>query len=156
MQTELTVIIPTADNDGRTLQPVIDEWEAFLLDRLGGYTRENVTGAWKDDSGKVYHDASYRYTLTGKRIQEVSAALPEWCLRLRQEALYATRRNVGSGPASSTGASAWSARTETSSNCPSARCPPAATPATASPGRSRWRCVWPASRCCDRGMRIRC
>jgi hypothetical protein len=62
----------------------------------------------------------------------------------------------GFGPASSTGASAWSARTGTSSSWLSAACPPAGTPATVNPGRSRSRCGWPASRCSGRAVRTRC
>lgn len=92
MATELTVIVPTADNDGHTLQPEIDEWEAFLLDTLSGYTREPVTGAWKD-GGTVYYDSSYRYTLTGP-VSAVQARLGEWCATFRQQALYASTRTV--------------------------------------------------------------
>jgi hypothetical protein len=92
MQQELTVIVPTADNEGKTLQPVIDRFESFLLDTVGGWTRDTVTGAWKDN-GKIYHDESYRYTLTGN-IDAVQAALPKWCKKLRQEALYASTREV--------------------------------------------------------------
>lgn len=90
---ELTVIVPTSDNAGRTLQPVIDDWEVFILDTAGGYTREAVCGAWKDASGKVYRDQSYRYTIAGK-VGTIKRSIPGWCARLGQECIYTSVRRV--------------------------------------------------------------
>lgn len=91
--TELTVIVPTADNEGRTLQPVIQDWEAFLLSTVGGYTRDVVNGAWLDN-GTVYRDESYRYVVTGEKVPEVQASLGHWAVALRQKELYTSTRRV--------------------------------------------------------------
>lgn len=92
--TELTVIVPTADNAGKTLQPEIDRFEAFLLDACGGFSRDVISGAWKDDSGKVYRDSSYRYSLTSDRVDLVQSTLPDWCETFRQLCLYSSTRQV--------------------------------------------------------------
>ena len=92
--TELTVIVPTADNDGKTLQPVIDRFEGFLLDTVGGFSRDAISGAWKDETGKIYRDTSYRYTVSGDRVDAVQSSLPTWCEELRQLCLYASTREV--------------------------------------------------------------
>jgi hypothetical protein len=90
---ELTVIVPTTDNSGKTLQPVIELWESFILDTAGGFTREAVSGAWKDASGKVYRDSSYRYTIVGK-VGTIRRTIPAWCAQLGQEAMYTSVRRI--------------------------------------------------------------
>ena len=95
MATELTVIVPTADNDGRTLQPEIDAWETFLLDTVGGYSVLPQQGAWRDpETGKVYRDPGYRYIVTGEHVNAVQARLGEWAARFRQLSLWSDTRRV--------------------------------------------------------------
>jgi hypothetical protein len=94
VQTELTVIVPLVDNDGHTLQPIISQFEAFLVDNAGGWTRDTVQGAWKAGNGRIYHDSSYRYVIVGDGVKAVQDSLPRWASDLRQEALYASTRKV--------------------------------------------------------------
>lgn len=90
---ERTVILPQRDNEGKSLASQRAAIELELCAIAGGWTRERVSGAWLD-KGKLYRDANYRYTLAVDEGQDaaIMARVPAWCARLRQLALYTSRR----------------------------------------------------------------
>lgn len=93
---ERVVIIPDADNNGRSLASAQRDIEHQLLKLVGGFTVDTVRGAWRDERGKVYRDTSKRYTLAVDAAQDalIRAHLHEWCEWTRQECLFTSRRAV--------------------------------------------------------------
>lgn len=57
------LILPLRDNAGVQLKEAHAALRTALLDAFGGYTQTLVTGAWKDDAGKVYQDDSLKYEI---------------------------------------------------------------------------------------------
>lgn len=94
MAIERTVIIPDVDNDGRSLASEQAAFEDRLLDIAGGFTSEQVRGAWRDSDGTVYRDHSIRYTVCLDEQQDARllACLPDVCASCRQEALFTASR----------------------------------------------------------------
>ena len=138
----------------------LDAWDAQLARagapllagrlRLVAALRPHLTAAYEAVSGGPAGEASgmnYRSSALENRMGSMT------CKHWRRRS---SRRCPGSGPASSTAASVWWARTGTSSSFRLAPCRPAGTPATANPGRSRSRCGWPASPCSGTARRTRC
>lgn len=62
---EVTILVPVADNDGRTFAaPHHAQFEAFLTERLGGFTRLPgvAVGGWVDEAtGRSYRDLTTLY-----------------------------------------------------------------------------------------------
>ncbi len=57
---EAKIILPIADNSGNDTEMAHTYLKNALLREFGGYTRQNVFGAWTDN-GKVYEDQSIAY-----------------------------------------------------------------------------------------------
>ena len=62
-----TIVVPHFSND-RTLKYDARRFERELLKYAGGFTcLGDVKGAWRDDQGKVYHDALIHYEVAMDR-----------------------------------------------------------------------------------------
>ena len=88
----LDLLVPIRDNDGRRfLEEDFTAVERLLVDVVGGFTRRpDVTGVWRNDSGRIFHDASRSYTATVPvaRTTEVASLLHRFITdRFRQEAV---------------------------------------------------------------------
>lgn len=88
---EVVFVVPRKDNAGVSLAREIKRIEAEILDLAGGFTREKVTGAWKD-KGRVYLDDSFRYTVEVAYAEDITDRIPEWGAWLRQQAMYVSVR----------------------------------------------------------------
>lgn len=55
------IILPVLDNSGEDLSAAHDAFVSYLLDKFGGFTSLDTKGAWKDDKGRVFRDASVTY-----------------------------------------------------------------------------------------------
>lgn len=90
---EVQLFIPVADNDGETFTPAHDAaFEAYLLDRFGGFSRlpGAIAGKWLND-GMTYTDTLVAYLVAmnsiteGSKLAEVVAfAKAHYC----QEAIF--------------------------------------------------------------------
>lgn len=81
--TEATIILPMNDNDGNCMTCELMAIEETILDRFGGFTRETVTGSWKNPiTGKVYCDPAHRYTIAA----DWKAVKPETLIKIAQNA----------------------------------------------------------------------
>jgi hypothetical protein len=57
-------ILPLRDNAGADVQGAHNAAQDALLTAFGGFTGQNVFGAWRDESdGKIYRDDSVRYEI---------------------------------------------------------------------------------------------
>jgi len=88
----LDLLVPVRDNDGRPfLEEDFTAVEHLLVDVVGGFTRRpDVTGVWRNDSGRIFHDTSRSYTATVPVAQttEVASILHRFIAdRFRQEAV---------------------------------------------------------------------
>src|SRR5690348_16200679 len=59
-----TIILPTVDNDGRSLKTEIESCETDLLLIAKGFTSYDVTGQWRNEDGHVFTDSSRVYFVT--------------------------------------------------------------------------------------------
>ena len=96
MAIERVVIIPNFDNDGKSLNREQTFIEDTLLSIVGGFTVEDVRGAWRDEQGRTFYDASKRYTVLVSKVQdaELVRRLPIWCMNTRQKCLFTSARTV--------------------------------------------------------------
>lgn len=77
-----TFVIPKADNDGRPFPTkVIAGLQRELLEEFGGYTVQEVRGAWLGDDGKTYHDESWQFTIVME--EEGIGRLVKWLEKTR-------------------------------------------------------------------------
>jgi len=88
----LDLLVPIRDNNGRPfLEEDFTAVERLLVDVVGGFTRRpDVTGVWRNESGRIFHDASRSYTATVPvaRTTEVASLLHRFITdRFRQEAV---------------------------------------------------------------------
>lgn len=90
---EITIFIPTADNEGETFSPAHHlAFESFVTKRFGGLTKETkeVEGLWQDQ-GRIYRDQNLVYhvaigsILDGGLLREVLSFAKE---HYRQEAIF--------------------------------------------------------------------
>ena len=87
------LILPLRENAGRRqLAETHRTLREELLDAFGGYTQTLVTGAWKDDAGKVYQDDSLKYEIAmgtgpgdGMKLVEIAR---QACAQGRQECVF--------------------------------------------------------------------
>jgi hypothetical protein len=95
---ERVIVLPTRDNAGRSLTRQVNAVRDEILHIAGGYSETRQAGAWLDEDGTVYHDASVRLTTTVDEPTDarIVALLPEWCERLRQICLYTHATTVDS------------------------------------------------------------
>jgi hypothetical protein len=84
--------MPTHYNDGTAVpEDVRQEIADRVADAFGGYTLEGPgQGAWRDDGGRVYAEASYRLEVAcgRERYAEARALVIAIGQRLRQKAMY--------------------------------------------------------------------
>lgn len=93
---ERVVVLPVRDNDGKRLDYWLGKVRAEVLAIAGGYSESKQVGAWRDDDGTVYKDASVRLStlVDTEQDAEIEARLPVWCGWLRQICLLTTRAEV--------------------------------------------------------------
>lgn len=90
---EITILIPLADNDGKTFPEAHHaQFERALADRFGGVSRPSgtVAGQWINDDA-VYHDTSRVYVVGLQSIVQghlVGEAVEIAKAHYRQEAIY--------------------------------------------------------------------
>lgn len=74
---EVTILIPTADNDGKGFDPSHHaQFERLLIERFGGFTRYGeADGAW-EDQGTLYRDKNLVVGIAVRTITD-GAALRE-------------------------------------------------------------------------------
>jgi len=96
-QRELTIIVPTSDNQGKSLWQETQEIENTLLALAGGFSRDQISGAWLGSNGTRFNDASTRYTVicTSAVATAIKTLVPQWCALTHQEALYFGNRSAG-------------------------------------------------------------
>ena len=87
--TRRTIILPVRDNAGHQLTHELAECERELLRIAGGFTAFSARGQWAEN-GHVYRDRSrvYLVSVDPAADAELTAILPLWRARLRQQALY--------------------------------------------------------------------
>ena len=79
----ITLIAPKKNNDGEDMTTQIAELENYIVDEFGGFTSQDVRGAWKDN-GIIYYDENISYTIatekfnTGQAWQLISDILIEF------------------------------------------------------------------------------
>jgi len=92
---EAMFLVPKQDNDGQAFDVAHDSaLEVEALKLFGGFTwRGEAVGGWKDDAGRVYHDASRTFIVVtasivdGAKLGQLAAFLKA---HYRQEAVYLT------------------------------------------------------------------
>lgn len=87
-----TIVLPDADNKGVSLSVEHADFAALLLQVAGGYSVTSQRGAWRDDDGTVYRDASQAYSVNvdDETDARLVALLPGVCATFRQVSLYTT------------------------------------------------------------------
>ncbi len=88
----LDLLVPVLDNDGRLFpEEDFSDFERLLVNVVGGFTRHpDVTGVWRNDSGRIFRDTSRSYAATVPvgRTTEVASLLHRFITdRFRQEAV---------------------------------------------------------------------
>ena len=83
------LILPLRDNAGASVDQAHTTLKTDLLVAFGGYTRTLVTGAWRDETGHVFEDESFKYEIAmstgagdGKKLVEIARLA---CRDARQE-----------------------------------------------------------------------
>lgn len=90
---EVQILIPQWDNNGKAFpQARFDRFEEKAVDWLGGYSRQmGISGAWKNDEGRFFHDSSRVYIVGCKGLADAHEAfvLAAYARGLfEQEAIY--------------------------------------------------------------------
>ena len=92
MTRKFLFLVPLLDNEGQPFPA--SEWDWMtdeLVVRFGGWSLDGrVEGAWRDDTGHVYRDASVRYSVAIEeaKVAELFGFLGDVKARFRQLALY--------------------------------------------------------------------
>jgi hypothetical protein len=96
-----TLILPTHDNDGESLNDVHSALRADIADAFGGFTAYATTGAWRNgnsvvtESGVAYDIAHDTVTLQGHDSRETLESLARFHGRVaRQECVYLAFRDA--------------------------------------------------------------
>lgn len=89
MQTERTIVLPLADNDGNSLWDELNTIFDTILELAGGYSVVPQDGVWKD-AKRTYVDKSLRVLVVSSLETDtlIEKCLPHWCRQLRQQCLY--------------------------------------------------------------------
>lgn len=91
MKVRASFMIPLYDNDGRQFsEEVMEHVRKTILGTFGGYTSDNVQGAWINEEGRIFYDESIRYTITmeKEKVAELKEILVYFKELLNQEAMY--------------------------------------------------------------------
>lgn len=67
-------ILPKRYNDGQKVE--IKKFKSFekkALDIAGGLSKNSISGLWKDENGKVYHDVSIQYSILVETNDQVNS-----------------------------------------------------------------------------------
>jgi hypothetical protein len=93
---ERTIILPSYDNNGKSLASVHRAIKAQLLDIAGGFSETRQVGYWRETTGKVYKDRSLRIVTTVHQEQddEIMSRLSAWATALKQICLYTHATSV--------------------------------------------------------------
>ena len=92
---EATIIIPENYNDGAPIPyDTLEEIRGEVLALFGGYTEEQVMGAWIDGEGEVYKEMNMRLTIavpsgSVKGLKGLALSIGK---RLGQKAMYYSYR----------------------------------------------------------------
>lgn len=74
---ELTILIPIADNDGRTFTPAHHQaWERYVVETFGGFSLlpGSVVGAWSDGN-VIFNDQTRAYVIAVEGILVIADKL---------------------------------------------------------------------------------
>lgn len=95
MMYERVIVLPTKDNDGKSLMRQIRVIKGVLLAYVGGFSETRQVGEWSEN-GKVYRDTSVRLSLAVSASADkwIAEQIPHWCAMLRQEAMYTHRSAI--------------------------------------------------------------
>lgn len=87
---EYTMLVPCRLNDGsKVSKKDFKRLERRFLDTFGGYTDAGrVSGSWKNEEGRVFHDVTRKYVLAAEDIDKVEAIAKEVAHDWQQEAIY--------------------------------------------------------------------
>lgn len=87
---KVTVILPKKDNEGESLKTKVEDILLEVAFNYGGYTTDNVRGAYRTKKGDIACDRSKRFfvIMPRKRIPSFLARAKRWARVLRQESLY--------------------------------------------------------------------
>lgn len=72
---EARIILPLRDNAGHGVPLAHDELQMHLCEQFGGYTAQNVRGAWLSPHNAVMQDASVAYDVACEPTPANDAAL---------------------------------------------------------------------------------
>jgi hypothetical protein len=83
-----TITLPLRDNEGKQLSLAHQHLRTAVLDAFGGYSQSLITGAWKDDDGKVYLEDGLKYEIAmstdagdGKKLVSIATSA---CIQAKQ------------------------------------------------------------------------
>lgn len=97
-QVKAIFYIPLADNDGRDLEPEIDELEFYLYAQFVAWTNNGmVTGTYQMPDGSRSDDSHYVYSLImdESRLDELIVLLRDFKHKTEQDAIYLeVQRNI--------------------------------------------------------------
>jgi hypothetical protein len=90
---ELSFIAPLHTNSGEDTAAALAITERELLASFGGFTREQgISGAWLDDNGREYEDASIRYVIasdwTEEALDRLRAIVAHFAFMAEQLSVY--------------------------------------------------------------------
>ena len=68
----ITLVAPKKNNDGEDMTTQIVKLENYIIDEFGGFTSQDVRGAWKDN-GTIYYDESISYTIATEKFNTEQA-----------------------------------------------------------------------------------
>ena len=86
---EATIIIPESYNDGQPVPyDIIEEIKLEVLEQFGGYTEEQVMGAWIDSEGQVHKEMNLRLTIAMEDSLRLKILALSIGKRLGQIAMY--------------------------------------------------------------------
>ena len=85
-----TILLPVLNNEGADLEKENTKILADTLIAFGGYTADDVTGAYIMDDGRAVYDESSRLVIIidKLRVPELRAMVKQWGKLLRQEIMY--------------------------------------------------------------------
>lgn len=91
-QVKVTILVPSADNDGKAFGPATFAWFESQMKAIGGaFTRTtNVTGVWSNDAGKVYRDVNRVYfaVVDADQVDAFRTLARKAAEHFRQECIY--------------------------------------------------------------------
>jgi len=82
------ITLPTRDNAGQSYGPALESFERICLTVCGGFTAIAQKGAWLNDRGFRFDDASVAYRFTGNEGTRAWLLTRAFALFSDQEAIF--------------------------------------------------------------------